>query len=804
MTAAILRNIRYALRVLARSPGFTLTVVLTLALGIGANTAVFSAIDAILLRPLPYPDSDRLVRITEVHERGGEMLAGVTRVQDWHRLNSTFEAISAYYTADGSDTTQEVPERTQYGVVAPHFFELLGVRPALGRLFTDEEYLMGGPTAVVLSDFFWRKGGAIPLGNTSRVRDTGGDMTFSSIGVLPADFQFAHPGIASWAALKIDSPWTQGRQAGQSFWNGIGRLKPGVTLQQARADLAVVQSRLAAQYPETDRGIEVRVEPLKASVVGGVSGSRWLIFGAVSVLLLACTNIASLMLSRAARREHEIGIRNALGAPRTAIVLQMLTEAAIPAFVGAALGLLVAMTAGSVFRTLAPELPRLNEMAIDGRILVYTIASAILVTLLCGVIPTIRSVRGDGTSSASATRTQVSGRHSIQWLLVGIQVALSVILLAGAGLLLRSFDQLSRVEAGFDARNVLAFRVYGNWSESGNYNAVVQRINSTLDALDAIPGVEVTATSFVLPGIPGQNAQSYGVLDGRDVGEPPVVAETRFVAPSYFKTLRIPMLSGELCRRPERADPSTSPEVMVNRSFVERYLRTGAATGVQLNRIGLEAATNPPFRIVGVVGDAREVGLEREPVPTVYPCTSAPNPLPWYLVRTHGDPMALSSTLRLKLTELEPLRAVYDIAPLGEQIGEAYAENRLRTVLLALFAATALSLACLGVYGTLSYVVSLRRREVGLRVALGSSEGSVIARFMMQALRVVAIAAAVGLLLSFLFTRTLSGMLYGVSPSDPITLAAVVAIVVVVAALAALLPALHASRIEPMVALRED
>jgi putative ABC transport system permease protein len=440
---------------------------------------------------------------------------------------------------------------------------------------------------------------------------------------------------------------------------------------------------------------------------------------------------------------------------------------------------------------LAPELPRLDEVAVDARILTYTATSAVVVAMLCGLFPAIRSTR-NADSLASAGRTQVSARHSTQWGLVGVQVALSVTLLAGAGLLLRSFDELSRVDPGFEPSRVLAFRVSGSNFEYVNSD-VPERINKTLDELRALPGVAEAATTSRLPGVVGQSPSEFDLVEAPAEGEAVRTAEFRVVAPTYFAAMQIPLLAGDLCRETE----ADSEEVMVNRSFAERF-----AQGRSI--IGMHVTGNTPDRIVGIVGDAREIGTNREPVPTAYHCISAFSATPWFLIRASGDPLAMTGLVRELIREIEPQRSVYEMAPLEAQIGDAYAQDWLRTVLLTLFAATALALACLGIYGTLSYVVNLRRREVGLRVALGALSGDIVSQFLKKALRVVGVACAAGLVLSLMFTRALSGMLYGVSPSDPATLSAVVAIVVVVAAVAALLPAMRAARIDPMEALRED
>ncbi len=383
-------------------------------------------------------------------------------------------------------------------------------------------------------------------------------------------------------------------------------------------------------------------------------------------------------------------------------------------------------------------------------------------------------------------------------------MALAVTLLTGAGLLVRSFDRLSRVEPGFAASRVLTFRVSAAFGEDRSYDTTVQRINRTLDALSALPGIASAATTTMLPGLPGQYQIEFKLAEGREASESPIIAESRVVSPSYFRTMEIPLLAGEQCRPTttavgwsRRSREAGTTEVLVNRSFADRYLAGRAA-------IGLHLGGESPDRIVGLVGDARERGTDRSPVPTVYSCFSAPTPFPWFLVRTSGDPMAAAAMIRRSINALEPLRSMYDIVPLDQRIGSAYAQNRLRTLVLVLFASTALSLACLGVYGTLSYAVSLRRREVGLRLALGAARSAVLRQFLGQGLRVAGIACLGGLALSIVFARVLAGMLYEVSPSDPVTLASVIGIVLMVATLSALIPATRAAFMQPMRTLREE
>jgi predicted permease len=669
--------------------------------------------------------------------------------------------------------------------------------PAMGRGFSPADHQEGAPAVVVISDRYWRSRlNADPnvLGKQIRI----GTAAFSIVGVMPASFRFPDRNVDLW--LPYYDRFASNRRA---IWynTGVGRLKPGVALEQARADLDVVQGQLARQYPDTDREIGVRIMPLKVMVVGDTGESLWLLFGAVSVLLLiACINIATLMLSRAAHREREIAVRLSIGGSRSRVAAQVLIEAAILAFAGTILGLLFANAGSAGFRQLAPKISRIDEITVDGRILLYTLASMGIVTFLCGVFPAIRSTRTSLTRTlAEASRTQAAGRQRLQWLLVGMEVALSVALLAGAGLLLRSFEELSRVNLGFQPRRVLAFRVSATWAELGNMRGLMQQIDRTLDGLRTIPGVESAATSVVPPGVPTAYEQEFQLVEERVPGQKRILAGSTVVSASYFETMQLPLVAGEVCR-PTLDAPSS--ELMINSAFANLYL-SGSGIGRHLTVSG-GPGNGPPGRIVGIIADTRERGIDRDPAPMVYFCTYPAQPFRVFLVRTHAEPMAVAQAVRLKIKELEPLRSVYDMAPLEEWIGDAFAQNRLRTVLLVSFALTALLLACIGLYGTLSYVVSLRRREVGLRLALGALRRDIVGHYVMKGLRVIAPACVAGLALAAASGRFISGMLYGVSAYDPATLVAVVVIVVGVATLASLLPAARAATVEPVRALREE
>lgn len=787
----MLRILSYVVRGLSRTPAVTLTIVLTVAGATGATVAVFAAIDTILLRPLPFPGSERLVYVTHTNE-SQSVRADIPpiRLLDWNERNSTFEAIATYRTDNVTDTSGDRPELVRRASITPGFLDVWGIAPALGRGFTDEEFRFGGPAAVLISHAYWQ---ARMNANAAAVGETialdGQEMPV--VGVLPAAFSEVDPEVDIWSPHRVDAPWAVSRESGW-FAGAVGRLRAEVTLEEARQDLDLVQDRLAEAYPATDRDIAIELTEYKETVVGAAGASLWMLLAAVAVLLLiACTNIAALLLARGVQRRRDTAIRYSLGASRRAIVSHLLTETFVLVGVGAIVGLALSSLAVSGLSLLAPDMPRVDDVSIDSRVVLFAALLTVAVVFLCGLLPALRGTRASALV-VGGDRTQVAPSHSLNWSLVGVQVTLSVSLLLGAGLLLRSFDALSRIDAGFDAAQVLTFRL------SGSRDAVsaedVQRIDRVLEGLSALPDVEAAATSFgLLPGVHDPYTEELSLVEGAVASRSPIVAETRTVSPSYFETMQIPLLEGEMCRQPG----NESVEAVVNRSFARTYFPGRSP-------IGLRLAGDTPERIVGIVGDARELGLHRAPIPTVYPCFNAGSNIPWFLMRTRGDPTAAVESIRARLAELEPLRSVYDIRPLDSRIGDVYGQNRLQTRLLSLFSLAALSLVCVGIYGTLSYILSLRWREVGLRVALGALPGTIVAQQLSKTLRVVAIAGVIGVAFSLAFARGLSSMLYGVSPSDPVVLASVCAIVLLVSGLAAFVPAARASRIDPMQALRED
>jgi predicted permease len=798
---ALVTETRYAWRVLRRSASFSLTVIATLALGIGANTAVFTAIDAVLLRPLPYPNPDRLVVLHEYRSKQErpETFLAPARLEDWNRLNSTFQAISGYMTEDAVDASGPLPVKIKRAFVAPRFLQVLGVSPALGHDFSnDDEHFHGyAPGNVLISDRFWREHfHADPKAIGKPLFPDRNSATV--IGIMPPGFAFPEDDVELWYTAAPDAPFAQNR--GNTWFTGIGRLKPGLAESQARANLDLVQGQLAAQFPATDADVTAEIKPLKETTVGTARASLWLLFAAVSILLLmACINVTSLLLARGMERAHEFSLRFSLGASRFTIVRQVLSETLLLGIAGTTAGLALAVAAARILASMAKSIPRIGEVGLDWRLFLYTAVCVVTVTLLSGLLPAFQvSSTALAGSLSRGGRTQVSSVRPAQSMLVSVQVALAVSLLFGAGLLLRSFQALSEVSPGFDAAHVLVFRLTGGYGETVDLTALRNGVNRTLDELRSLPGVQAAAVSLSLPGVPFQYPVEVTSPDAALDPAQKVAAESRSVSAGYFASLRIPILSGAACDQ-----QSDTTSVVVNSSFASTYFGGRPPIGHHLspnpNPLGLAPGT-----VMGVAADAREAGLDREPAPTVYWCGPPPDPGRYYLVRTTGAPAALGNAIRQRMHAVEPARAVYDLAPLGDHLSESFAEVRLRTVLLALFAATALSLACVGLYGTMSYLVTTRRREIGLRMALGARRSQVGVSVAGRGLVVTGIGVAGGLVLASWLARFVSGMLYGVHANDATALLGAAGVMFFVAFAASGIPAIRAARVDPMRILREE
>ena len=801
---AVRFHVKAALRFLQHAPGLVVAVVLTLALGIGANSAMFSVLDAVVLRPLPYPQADNLVVLTQHDDRQHDAnhFVAPVRLEDWNRLNSTFDAISGWYKDDLTETSGSLPERLTMALVAPRFLTVMGVSPLIGRDFLPSEEHFGGPQAALISYSLWQRRFHSDPGVLGKQLHAG-RWNMPIIGVMPPSFLYPDRWVDLWTISPPDAPYAQRRDA--TWFTATGRLKSGITPALGLANLATVQHQLGLQFPATDADLRADLTQLKENTIGNIRSSVWLLYGSVSLLLMiACANIAALLLARTTDREHEISVRFSLGASRRAIILQLLAETFVLALLGSLLGLVVAAAVTHVFHLLADTLPRAEEITLNARILLYSFLCAVATTLLCGLYPAIRGTRRQLAQSLAGTSRTQSARHPMQWLLVGVQITLAVVLLTGAGLLVRSLQELGRVSPGFDAVHVLTFKVTGSYGETMDMGRLTQRIGRTLEALRSLPGLTAAATSSAMPGMPGKYQDDYrrdgqnGTIAGNT--DQRLLAESRTVSDGYFKAMGIPVLLGKACS-PTPKTPTSKGEYVVNRSFVTRYFGGTSPIGHTL-AVAASGSFTPPGRIVGVVADAREQGLQNAPEPTAYACFNAPDPAPIFLVRTPGDPSEMADVIRRKLRELEPGRSVYSIAPLQEDLDSAFTEDHLRTVVLVSFACTAVLLACIGLYGTLSYLTRIRHREVGVRLTLGASRAQVARLFLVQGIRVAAAGCIAGAGASLATTRFLATMLYGVTPLDVRTWSSVLLFTLIGAAAACAIPARRAALVEPAQALR--
>ncbi len=788
---------RSAVRGFRHRPGVATMIVATLALGIGANAAIFAAVDAILLKPLPYPDADRLVSIYELNrsQRGATQLVAPVRLEEWNRATRTLEGLAGCYFENMTDTSGPPPERIEAMRTSPRFFAVLGVSASIGRTPTGGEEQFGGAATVVLSDHLWRHrfaadphivGRRIVLSGTSR----------TIVGVMPPSFRYPTTATDAWIPAQMPPALMRERRA--RFYTSIGRVKAGVRIEQAAADLTAVETRLGEQFPETDRGWGVSLAPLHEEQIGGIRRSLWLLFGAVGlVLLAACANVAGLMLAEAARRQHEVAVRFALGAPRSAIVRQLLIEGIVLAVAGGSAGLLVSVWGTFLLRGAASDVPQMQDVHVDARLMLFTLTLSIGTTILFALTPALQATRtAPSDALARGGRGRVSGPALLQQLLVAGQMALAIVLLTGAALLVRSFVQLQQVSLGFDPNHVVTFRMSASWSEGPG--AVVARHARTIARLQEIPGIESAALSQALPaGLDIPPGEFHIVGRG---GSEKTFAHGRAVSPGYFRTLGIPVVGGSTCD--EQAAPVAS-RALITRSFADRFFAGTEPIGHELTAAGFPAGHI--ITIVGVVGDVRESGVRRVPEPVVYWCGySGYWPDPHFLIRTSPTRQVGIGEIRAALLQLEPKRAVYAVTPLGEVLAGSVSQQRANTILLSLFAAMALALSAVGLYGVMSQLVTVRQREFGVRLALGAQPAHVMSTVGRQAAWIAGSGIGVGLAAAFGAAHLMTAMLFGVAPRDPLTFTAVPLVLAVVAAAATLAPVRRASRVDPMQALRDD
>ena len=801
-----MQDLRYALRTLGRSPAFTTVAVLTLALGIGANAAVFSVFDAVLLRPLPFPSPERLVVLWGM-EAGSNSLRAPTSYPDFRDLQAgsarSFEALGAYRRTEVTVVAGGEPARVRGAMATRELFSALGASPALGRGFLPEEDAVGGPKAVILADGLWKgrfAGRADVLGQTLNVDGEDHEI----VGVMPASFAFPSE-TALWVPA---GNWARNVYRGVHGLTVVGRMRTSVSLSQAQDDVVAVAARLAREYPDDNAGRSARLEPLHEMLVGRVRRELVLLFGAVAlVLLITCANVAGLLAARANGRTRELAIRASLGCTRRRIARQLLTESLVLALAGALVGLALATWAVPALVALAPaNVPRLGEVAVDVRVFAFAFAVSLVATLLFGTLPALAftppdpavALRQEGRTSSPGPRRG--------WIARGLavaQTALAVVLLTGAGLLLKSLWLLARVDPGFTSSGALAVDVdlpearYRDWSRSAAfYEALVERLR-------ALPGVEAAGAGTADPFDPGWGARFS--IEGRPPfpkGAEPEPA-MRTITPGYLRAAGIRLLRGrELDGRDRAGAPGT---VLVNEAFVRRFFPGEDPLGRRIERQWWIKTAPTSWEIVGVVADVRTGALEGAPAEAIYwPHAQIAFTGMSVLVRTAGDPLALAAPVREAVRELDRLVPLSQVRTLEQVVDESLGVRRFQVLLLAVFAGLALALAALGIYGVLASGVTQRITELGVRRALGAVARDLVTLIGGEATRLLGAGLLLGVAGALALARVMGSALYGVGPADSQVLAGVVVALAAVGALAAVAPLRRALAVDPAVALRGE
>ena len=817
-----MRDLGHAIRGLAKSPAFTAAAVLSLAIGIGANTAVFSVVSALLLRPLPYQDAERLVILWN-------RSPGLNITEDWFSTAQYFDiknghrgfeqvaiAIGGNYNLTGGGE----PERIGVVRVSSNLLPMLGARPALGRLFVADEDAPGRPATAVLAYGTWvRRYGADPrVVGTSIVLN---GQTCEVIGVLPEAFSLPREvlptlGVAEDGEMFLPLPLAAAAASvrGHEDYNIIGKLRIGVSAAQAQAEMNAITARLRREYPDVyppNGGLTFGVVPLLDQVVGNVRRTLLILLGSVGfVLLIACANVANLLLSRALTREKEMAVRSALGASRSRIVGQLLTESVLLALLGGTGGVLLSAAAVRWIRLLQPRnIPRLHDITLDTRVLLFTLAVSLASGILFGLAPVFSIGRldlyttlkeGRGSSGTSA----VWGRgNNMRKILVAAELALSVVLLVGAGLLIRSFARLQQVSPGFDDRGVLTLELTMTGRKYGDRQAVLETYRQLWSRLDRLPGVTASGGISALP-LSGYFSWGPITVEGRTPppGENFINADQRVVGGRYFQAMSIPLVRGRLF---DEQDAIDKPAAIIVDEFMAAELWPNQDPIGKRVRFGDLKSTAPWRTVVGVVGRVKQYGLDTDGRIALYiPHTQAPARALFVVVRSGGNPAALTAAVKKEIRALDPDLPLYHVMPMTERVDESLARQRFLMLLLTLFAVLALALTTIGIYGVMTFLVAQGTRDIGIRIALGASEQAVVALVVGQGMAVAAAGALAGLAGALLLARVMRSLLFDVGGSDPVTFTAVAVALTSIALVATYLPARRAARIDPIISLRSE
>jgi putative ABC transport system permease protein len=806
MIPNLLQDVRYSLRLLLRTPGVTLVALLTLALGIGANTAIFSIVNGVLLKPLAYPDADRLYLIQHALLTDRTQLGSGTpgNFYDLQRAARGFQRMAAFSQSAATMTGRGEPERLQGVESVGSVLEVIGVAPALGRIFTEADDQIGASRVVVINYQIWQRlfdGRADALGQTMVLAG----IPCTVIGVMPKGFNFPDTQVDFWTPAQLGAAERTSRT--EFYLLTIGRLANGVTPGAARAELDSIMARLRTEFPEANGTVALDAQPLREALVSNVSQLLWVLMGSVGcVLLIACANLANLLLAKATGRGREIGIRQAIGASRARVVRQLLVESVVLAVIGGAGGVL----AGTAFLRalvawLPAGIPRIGEAAVDLRVLLFTFAASAVTGIFFGLAPALQLARRAPSAVLRNDVRTSTGRAPLRAILVAGELAIALVLLAGAGLLVRSFVLMQRVDPGFATDRVLTFQVRMEGPAYAKGPARIAFVNGVVERLKALPGVTDAAAGSYAP-VVGRGTGAWFNIVARPLppGTTPPGVPSRVITPDYFKAMQIPLVRGRLLDDHDGLDGA--PAVVISESLARRFWNGSEPIG---SRIYLGAPDNKLFdgaTVVGIVKDVKLAGLGSSLTDAVYGLNTL---MPWwrnftYTVRTAGDPTSLAPAVRQIVHEADPSLAVTSLQAMTDIMRTSIAPTRASMLLLVLFAGIAMVMAAVGVFGVMSYAVNLRSREMGIRMALGARSSEVRRMVVVDGMKQALVGVALGVAGAIWLTRMMTTMLFGVTPGDPVTLAGAATLLLAAAAVACYLPARRATTVDPLIVLRTE